>query len=172
HARPAALTRGFLDRPGCSPGLAPASLCSERCGSSLGPWDGGTRAGSRCVVMIGSLTLDNESVYHSCHLSSVMIKLLSSTSLAEFKDRECPGQREARDYTSPRLPGPFVPYGPPGDTVVAAGERAAGPAKGCRQMSKDPVSRTKDVRAAVDAELGFDPLVHAARHTVKKIARD
>jgi hypothetical protein len=26
-------------------------------------------------------------------------------------------------------------------------------------MSKDPVRKTKDVRAAVDAELGFDPLV-------------
>ena len=49
-----------------------------------------------------------------------MIRLLSSTGLAEFKDRECPGQQEARDYPSPRLPGPFVPYGPPGETVTSA----------------------------------------------------
>src|SRR5690242_15582264 len=109
HASPVTLTRGFLDRPGCSPGRAPASLRSERCGSSLGPWGGGTRAGSRCVVTIGSFTLDNESVYHSCYLSSVMIMLLSSDGLAEFKDRECPGQPEAGDYPSPRLSGPFVP---------------------------------------------------------------
>src|SRR5690348_15125126 len=39
-------------------------------------------------------------------------------------------------------------------------------------MSKDPVSRTKDVRAAVDAELGFDPLVDAADITVRNIAGD
>ena len=40
HASPATLTSGFPDRPGCSPGRAPVSLCSERCGSwpgSLGP---------------------------------------------------------------------------------------------------------------------------------------
>ena len=30
-----------------------------------------------------------------------MITLLSSTGLAEFKDRECPGQPEARDHPSP-----------------------------------------------------------------------
>ena len=29
-------------------------------------------------------------------------------------------------------------------------------------MSKDPVRKTKDVRARVEAELGFDPLVGAA----------
>jgi BON domain len=39
-------------------------------------------------------------------------------------------------------------------------------------MSKDPVSKTKDVRAAVDAELGFDPLVDSARITVRNIAGD
>ena len=39
-------------------------------------------------------------------------------------------------------------------------------------MSKDPVSTTKDVRAAVDAELGFDPLVDAADITVRNIAGD
>ena len=39
-------------------------------------------------------------------------------------------------------------------------------------MSKDPVSKTKDVRAAVDAELGFDPLVDAADVTVRNIAGD
>ncbi len=39
-------------------------------------------------------------------------------------------------------------------------------------MSKDPVSKTKDVRAAVDAELGFDPLVDAADITVRNIAGD
>ena len=50
-----------------------------------------------------------------------MMMLLSSDGLAEFKDRKCPGQQEARDYPSPRLPGPFVPYGPPGETVTSAG---------------------------------------------------
>src|SRR5690242_21952517 len=39
-------------------------------------------------------------------------------------------------------------------------------------MSKDPVSKTKDIRAAVDAELGFDPLVDAADNTVRNIAGD
>ena len=39
-------------------------------------------------------------------------------------------------------------------------------------MSKDPVRKTKDVRAAVDAELGFDPLVDAADITVRNIAGD
>ncbi len=39
-------------------------------------------------------------------------------------------------------------------------------------MGKDPVSKTKDVRAAVDAELGFDPLVDAADITVRNIAGD
>jgi osmotically-inducible protein OsmY len=39
-------------------------------------------------------------------------------------------------------------------------------------MSKDPVTKTKDVRAAVDAELGFDPLVDAADIAVRNIAGD
>ncbi len=39
-------------------------------------------------------------------------------------------------------------------------------------MSKDPVSKTKDVRAAVEAKLGFDPLVDAADITVRNIAGD
>jgi osmotically-inducible protein OsmY len=39
-------------------------------------------------------------------------------------------------------------------------------------MSKDPVTKTKDVRAAVDAELGFDPLVDSADITVRNIAGD
>ena len=39
-------------------------------------------------------------------------------------------------------------------------------------MSKDPVSKTKDVRAAVDAELGFGPLIDAADITVRNIAGD
>ena len=39
-------------------------------------------------------------------------------------------------------------------------------------MNKDPVSKTKDVRAAVEAELGFDPLVDAADITVRNIAGD
>jgi osmotically-inducible protein OsmY len=39
-------------------------------------------------------------------------------------------------------------------------------------MSKDPVRKTKDVRAAVEAELGFDPLVDAADITVRNIAGD
>jgi hypothetical protein len=38
-------------------------------------------------------------------------------------------------------------------------------------MSKDPVSKTKDVRAAVDAELGFDPLVDSADITVRNRRR-
>ena len=33
-------------------------------------------------------------------------------------------------------------------------------------MRKDPVGRTKDVRTAVDKELGFDPMVDAAHITV------
>ena len=39
-------------------------------------------------------------------------------------------------------------------------------------MSKDPVRKTKDVRAAVEAELGFDPLVDAADIAVRNIAGD
>ena len=39
-------------------------------------------------------------------------------------------------------------------------------------MSKDPVSKTKDIRAAVEAELGFDPLVDAADITVRNIDGD
>ena len=39
-------------------------------------------------------------------------------------------------------------------------------------MSKDPVTKTKDVRAAVDAELGFDPLVDSTDITVRNIAGD
>src|SRR6201982_1554041 len=39
-------------------------------------------------------------------------------------------------------------------------------------MSKDPVNKTKDDRAAVDAELAFDPLVDAADITVRNIAGD
>ena len=39
-------------------------------------------------------------------------------------------------------------------------------------MSEDPVSKTKDVRAAVQAELGFDPLVDAADIAVRNIAGD
>ena len=49
-----------------------------------------------------------------------MIMLLSSTGLAEFKDRECPGQQEARDYRPP-VARAFVPYEPPGETVTSAG---------------------------------------------------
>jgi osmotically-inducible protein OsmY len=36
-------------------------------------------------------------------------------------------------------------------------------------MSKDPVSKTKDVRAAVEAELSFDPRVDSAGITVVNI---
>ena len=36
-------------------------------------------------------------------------------------------------------------------------------------MGKDPVRKTKDVRAAVEAELGFDPLVDAADITVRNV---
>ena len=97
---------------------------------------------------------------------------LSSDGLAEFKDRECPGQQEAGDYPSPWLPRALRSLRPVGRDGTPAGKRAAGPAKGCRQMSKDPVSKTKDVRAAVDAELGFDPLVDAADITVRNIAGD
>ncbi len=39
-------------------------------------------------------------------------------------------------------------------------------------MPKDPVSKTKDVRTAVEKELGFDPMVDAADITVRNIAGD
>ena len=39
-------------------------------------------------------------------------------------------------------------------------------------MPKDPLSKTKDVRAAVDKELGFDPMVDAADITVRNINTD
>jgi osmotically-inducible protein OsmY len=39
-------------------------------------------------------------------------------------------------------------------------------------MPKDPLSKTKDVRAAVEKELGFDPMVDAADITVRNIAGD
>jgi osmotically-inducible protein OsmY len=39
-------------------------------------------------------------------------------------------------------------------------------------MAKDPLSKTKDVRAAVDKELGFDPRVDAAHITVQNIGGD
>jgi len=39
-------------------------------------------------------------------------------------------------------------------------------------MRKDPVGRTKDVRAAVDKELGFDPMVDAAHITVRNVGGD
>src|ERR1700749_2669061 len=101
-----------------------------------------------------------------------MIMFLSSDGLAEFKDRECPGQQEAGDYSSPWLPRALRPLRPVGRDGTPAGKRAADPAKGCRQMSKDPVTKTKDVRAAVDAELGFDPLVDTADVTVRNLAGD
>jgi osmotically-inducible protein OsmY len=39
-------------------------------------------------------------------------------------------------------------------------------------MRKDPVGRTKDVRTAVDKELGFDPMVDVAHITVRNIGGD
>jgi osmotically-inducible protein OsmY len=39
-------------------------------------------------------------------------------------------------------------------------------------VTKDPVGKTKDVRAAVDAELGFDPLVDSADIAVRNIVGD
>ena len=39
-------------------------------------------------------------------------------------------------------------------------------------MGKDPMSKTKDVRAAVEKELGFDPLVDSAHIAVRKISGD
>ncbi len=39
-------------------------------------------------------------------------------------------------------------------------------------MPKDPVSKTKDVRAAVEQELGFDPRVDAAHIAVRNIVGD
>ena len=39
-------------------------------------------------------------------------------------------------------------------------------------MDKDPVSKTKDVRAAVEKELGFDPGVDATHIAVRNIAGD
>ena len=39
-------------------------------------------------------------------------------------------------------------------------------------MGKDPLSKTKDVREAVNAELGFDPRVGAAHITVRNLGGD
>jgi len=39
-------------------------------------------------------------------------------------------------------------------------------------MDKDPVRKTKDVRAAVETELGFDPGVDAAHIAVRNITGD
>ena len=39
-------------------------------------------------------------------------------------------------------------------------------------MGKDPVTKTKDVRATVEAELGFDPLVDSTDITVRNIGGD
>jgi len=39
-------------------------------------------------------------------------------------------------------------------------------------MRKDPVGKTKDVRAAVDKELGFDPMIDAAHITVRNVGGD
>ena len=39
-------------------------------------------------------------------------------------------------------------------------------------MGKDPVSKTKDVRAAVDKELSFDPMVDAAQVAVQNLGGD
>ena len=39
-------------------------------------------------------------------------------------------------------------------------------------MNKDPVSKTKDVRAAVEKELGFDPGVDATHIAVRNIVGD
>jgi osmotically-inducible protein OsmY len=39
-------------------------------------------------------------------------------------------------------------------------------------VSKDPVGKSKDVRAAVEAELGFDPLVDSTAITVRNIVGD
>ena len=39
-------------------------------------------------------------------------------------------------------------------------------------MRKDPVGKTKDVRAAVDKELSFDPMVDAAHVTVRNLGGD
>ena len=39
-------------------------------------------------------------------------------------------------------------------------------------MDKDPVRKTKDVRAAVEKELGFDPGVDATHIAVRNIAGD
>jgi hypothetical protein len=36
-------------------------------------------------------------------------------------------------------------------------------------MGKDPVTATRDVRAAVEKELGFDPRVDAAHISVRNI---
>ena len=87
-----------------------------------------------------------------------MIKLLLSIRLAEFGTASAQGSRR-QGTARPRLPGPFVPYGLPGETVASADRRAAGPAKGCRQMSRDPVRKTKDVRAAVEDERVHDNFV-------------
>ena len=66
HARPPTFISGFLDRPGCSPGKAPVSLCSERCGSclasSLGGW-----AGLSVFITIAPSLNDLGDQHQSCH---------------------------------------------------------------------------------------------------------
>ena len=36
HAGPTVFVGGLRDRPGCSPGSPPVSLCNDRCGSTAG----------------------------------------------------------------------------------------------------------------------------------------
>src|ERR1700752_3582027 len=100
-----------------------------------------------------------------------MIKLLSSTSPADFKPR-VPRAAGSKGHPSHRLPGPFVPCGPLGEMAASAEERAADPAKGCREMGKGPMNKPKGSRPAGDAQLGFYPLVGSGGLTVRNIVGD
>ena len=115
HASPATLTRGLPDRPGCSPGRAPVSLCSERCGSSPERSGGGPAvpAGFSCVVMVASSPSTNEGIDHSCDPSSVMTKVLSSAGLTEIStlgrwrgERDCHAEVTQHVPDRARHPGP------------------------------------------------------------------
>ena len=72
----------------------------------------------------------------------------------------------------PRLPGPFVPYGPPGETVV--GDAANGHPPSERMQADEQGSSEQDQGRPRGGRrrTGFDPLVDAADITVRNIAGD
>ena len=74
QASPATLTRGFFDRPGCSPGRASVSLCSERCGSWACPTPARTSVWLSCFIMISSFAPQTTvRVHQFCNKLSDMI---------------------------------------------------------------------------------------------------